>query len=89
MRIAIIGPNLWDQSKGLFHVHSAECRDGLNGRKYPLEYRMEVEVDAPREAVEFIYSDHAGDHGYEPGMPEYDAFIAENVGDFHFHNCCR
>jgi hypothetical protein len=87
-KITVIGPNLYDQRTGIFHVHAADCRDGWNARKYPISERMDMDADTVTEVLEFIYSDHAGDHGYVPGMPEYDAYIAECRSDFHFHRCC-
>lgn len=87
MKVAIIGPNLYDQSKGTFHVHTASCRDGKNGRKYPLSYRHEYEAASRFDVAESVYSDHAGDYGYEPGSAEYDDYIADTVIDFYFHGC--
>jgi hypothetical protein len=37
MKVRILGPNLDDQTKGQFHVHSKDCRDAKHygpGRKY-------------------------------------------------------
>jgi hypothetical protein len=89
MKLAIIGPNLFDQTKGSFHVHSADCRDGKNGRKYPLDMRTEVELSSQFEVSEFIYSDCAGDHDYKPGTPEFKKYIEGCTSDFYFHNCCK
>jgi hypothetical protein len=87
MKVAIIGPNLYDQTKGSFHVHTASCRDGKNGRKYPLAYRHEDEVVSRFDVADSVYSDHAGDYGYRPGDVEYDDYIADTVSDFYFHGC--
>jgi hypothetical protein len=85
--VAVIGPNLWDQSKGLFHIHSASCRDGLNPRKYPQSERHEVEISSQFDVLEFIYADHAGDDGHEPGSEGYINYLKDCGSDFYFHNC--
>lgn len=90
MRVAIIGPDLYDQSKGTFHVHSAECRDGKNARKYPLVYRHEQEAASAEDVVKDVYQDQIySDHGIEEGTPEEDAIVAEYLHDFYFHNCTK
>ncbi len=88
MKVAIIGPNLYDQSKGSFHVHTASCRDGKNGRKYPLIYRHEVEVDSRHDVAEFIGEDFLSDYGIEPGSQEaFDYIESDWVPEFYFHGC--
>lgn len=86
MNITLIGPNLRDQSKGIFHVHAAGCRSS-HGRQYDGAERMDLEVDTATDVIEWVYEDHAGDYGYEPGSPEFEQFIDECSTDFHFHAC--
>ena len=55
--VVIVGPNLQDQSKGSFHVHSEGCRD-----LHKAVYRFEeidwvTEVSSVQEIVEAIYGD--------------------------------
>ncbi len=83
--IAVIGPNLYDQSKGAFHAHTAECRDGKNGRKYPLSERMEVEVASRDEATLFLF-DCIVDEYVADGYTEEGA-IADLQQDIYFHAC--
>ena len=73
--VAVIGPNLYDQSKGQFHVHTAECRDGKNGRKYPLQNRHELEVDSKLDVALDIYDWMDDDE------------VRDEVGEFYFHAC--
>lgn len=88
MKVAIIGPNLYDQSKGSFHVHTASCRDGKNGRKYPLSYRHEEEVASRFDVADSVYGDiAAGDYGYEPGSAEHTDYVEDTLSDFYFHGC--
>ena len=53
--VVIVGPNLQDQSKGSFHVHSEGCRD-----LHKAVYRFEeidwvTDVSSVQEIVETIY----------------------------------
>ena len=85
--VAIIGPNLYDQSKGQFHVHSETCRDGLNPRKYPLAYRwVEQQVSSVWDVLVLVYGDIACD-STEPDSPEWEAYIEQTRSEFHFHGC--
>lgn len=87
MKLAVIGPNLHDQSKGSFHVHTAECRDGKNPRKYPLDERRIVDADTRYAVSEHIYADVACDE-HEHGSDGYKQAIESYISDFYFHNCC-
>lgn len=88
--VAIIGPNLYDQSKGTFHVHTAECRDGHNARKYPPGARWEVEVDSRVEVSMLVYEDVIGsDYDLDLDSPEALAMAEEYLTDFYFHACVR
>ena len=90
INVAIIGPNLFDQSKGSFHVHSAECKDGKNGRKYPLAYRHEIELPSRLEVVYFVYENQIfSDNGLEDGSPEAQELAEEYLSDFYFHGCVK
>jgi hypothetical protein len=80
MDVVICGPNLVNQTKGQFHVHTAECGD-LDKMKrrepaYRPENRMAIEADSRQEIVEWLYDDHMTeeerDRGTTPDWREYD-----------------
>jgi len=80
MRVTIHGPNLNDQSKGSFRVHTAACRDNkwerrVNGSWDPLTFDVASRLDA----VEVIYCDV---------MDERDQTADDYLHDFHFAPCC-
>jgi hypothetical protein len=80
MKLTIHGPNLNDQSKGSFHVHTADCRDNrkevrYNGSDNPYTGDFDSVIDV----VEFIYSDIIAENP--------DQSIDEYVLDFHFAPC--
>jgi DNA polymerase IIIc chi subunit len=84
MQVTIHGPNLNDQSKGTFHVHTAACRDNrkevvYNGSELP----WTIEAASVIEVVEAVYADQMAEH--QPGEKWADP---ENyVSDFHFAPC--
>lgn len=58
MQVTIHGPNLLDQSKGTFHIHTAACRDNdkeiaRNGSEHP----WTIEADDKHQVVEEVYGD--------------------------------
>lgn len=80
MDVVICGPNLVNQTKGQFHVHTADCSD-LDKMKrrepaYRPENRMAIEADSRQEIVEWLYDDHMTeeerDRGTTPDWREYD-----------------
>lgn len=78
--VGICGPNLRDQSKGQFHVHSADCRDlRLYGPDAALrgEVPWFADVTDRAGAVYEVYADQIGE-----GSP-YDACRQ----DLHFAPC--
>ena len=82
MQVTIHGPNLNDQSKGTFHVHTAECRDNSwevrsNGSDHPSTIDAETVLDV----VEFIYCDSIAEHP--------PSTVEDYVGDFHFAPCLK
>lgn len=86
MNVAIIGPNLYDQSNGTFHVHAATCRDGYNARKYPAGARWEVEASSQVEVSTLVYEDViVSDHGLDLDSPEALDMAEEYLTDFYFH----
>lgn len=52
--VTIHGPNLADQSKGDFHVHSASC---LDNKKYRGSAPWTATFDSIEELTEELYSD--------------------------------
>lgn len=82
MKLKIHGPNLNDQTKGTFHVHTAGCRDNkwevtANGSDHP----MAIDADTIEDVVEYIYSDHIAE-----GSMKLDASA---IADFHFAPCVK
>jgi hypothetical protein len=82
MKLTIHGPNLNDQTKGTFHVHTARCRDNkwevtANGSEYP----STIDADTVEDVVEYIYSDHIAE-----GSMKLDASA---IADFHFAPCVK
>jgi hypothetical protein len=80
MDVVICGPNLTNQTKGQFHVHTADCAD-LDKMKrrepaYRPENRMAIEADSRQEIVEWLYDDHMTEEererGTTPDWREYD-----------------
>jgi hypothetical protein len=80
MDVVICGPNLVNQTKGQFHVHTVDCGD-LDKMKrrepaYRPENRMVIEADSRQEIVEWLYDDHMTeeerDRGTTPDWREYD-----------------
>jgi hypothetical protein len=86
MKVRILGPNLYDQTKGQFHVHSKDCGDAKHygpGRKYggDADYGWVVDVDSRVEVVECVYS-HQLDENPEVKPEDW-------LYDFHFAPCVK
>lgn len=79
MLLKIQGPNLRDQSKGTFHVHSADCADNA---KYEEDcYTYPLDLDSMLAVEDHIYGPDAGDFDLDnPGDWLYD---------FHFMPCTK
>lgn len=80
MDVVILGPNLNNQNKGQFHVHTADCAD-LDKMKrrepaYRPENRMAIDAGSRQEIVEWLYDDHMREEelerGNTPDWREYD-----------------
>ncbi|HEY5447020.1 MAG TPA: hypothetical protein VIJ87_21655, partial [Pyrinomonadaceae bacterium] len=54
MKLTIFGPNLRDQSKGVFIVHAADCKD-CKKLKHEEQYTGDFETRA--DAAELMYGD--------------------------------
>lgn len=85
MKVRIHGPNLYDQSKGQFHVHSADCGDnrkyGPGGKLGGDDPGWVVEVESLEEVVLEVYADHLDEN---PGVKPLDW-----VDEFHFAPCVK
>jgi hypothetical protein len=75
MLVAIIGPNLPDQSNGDFHVHAASCSDVHKYHKLLVDI---VEINSLQDIVENVYCDIIADN---------DGNWQDYVNDFHFLPC--
>jgi len=85
MRVTIHGPNLHDQSKGDFRVHTADCRDNkwerrVNGSYDPLT----IDATSRLDVAEFMYSDHMAEHTDDSPWAKPESYLPE----FHFAPCC-
>lgn len=90
MQLTIVGPNLIDQSKGTFHVHTKGCADLRKG-----QYRMlsrdafsNEEHESVQSVVESFYGPDAGsfyEESFGDDIPE-DAW-KHYEGDFWFAPC--
>lgn len=81
MQVTICGPNLYDQSKGQFHVHAAGCADLQRGARREPEYAngWTIEASTRDEVGDEIYADHIAEGSMEPGQGQFDC---------HFFPCC-
>lgn len=92
-RVAVMvhGPNLRDQSKGQFHVHTIECKDNAkeirnNGSEYP----MKIEVESRLDVVEDVYHDQLNEQPDDDNGPNREATKRSWLdGEFHFAPCCK
>lgn len=91
MRVAIAGPNLRDQSKGTFHVHSADCADLKRTNKEP-EYADAWVIDASgyRDVTFAVYADHIAENFWETEDIDKltDDEISSYINDFYYFPCC-
>jgi hypothetical protein len=94
MDVRICGPNLWDQTKGTFHVHADGCRDlaryGPNksmGGDVPGEQEMLVKDATMIDVVESVYANQLDETATEEDSRE--TIREEWVSDFYFHACCQ
>lgn len=89
MKVAICGPNLRDQSRGQFHVHTVDCKDLTRMQKQEPEYlpghRMEFDVESKQQAVEYVYCDHIDEN---EGNPPWDTWTAY-LDEFYFFPCVK
>jgi hypothetical protein len=78
MQLAVFGPNLRDQSKGTFHVHTADCADC---RRYRDEERLDMDANTREAVVLEIYppEDFDYDIATEFGMYASDVWFAPCV----------
>jgi len=79
--IVILGPNLADQSKGSFHVHSAGCADIKRNRLYKSrefdsDKRNVQDFDSEKQVAEYVYADM---------LDEND--MATLLSNIYFHAC--
>jgi hypothetical protein len=82
MQVTIHGPNLFDQSKGDFHVHAADCADNAkevkhNGSVSP----WIIEASSIEDIVRGIYADFIDGNDRDP----WESFS----GDVHFAPCVK
>lgn len=82
MRVAILGPNLADQSRGDFHVHAAGCSDigkvrflsGIAKR----DCSWEMEASSLTEIVDAVYP-----------PDQFECESGEYMQEFHFAPCVK
>lgn len=87
--VTIIGPNLYDQSKGQFHVHAKGCSDIARDPKHygyaSAAPHMEAEAKSEEDVAGFVYCDVMDEA--EPGSrwTKAEAYVDE----FHFAPCVQ
>lgn len=84
MKVAIIGPNLLDQTRGGIHIHKFGCAD-THKREYRFhraDTKHAVDVDTRNECVTYVYD--PGDFDYdEDNANEIEAYAS----DIYFYPC--
>lgn len=85
MRVVIVGPNLYDQSRGQFHVHAEGCadlqRDPDMRESIATQGGITLDAGTRLDVEESIYGPEAGDFD----RPHRGAWLDE----FHFAPCCK
>lgn len=87
--VAIVGPNLLDQTKGDFHVHAAGCRD-LKKAEYRLHRRdtdNALEVGSVKDVIEYIYADIIDQDIQEGNIPDTEDAWENYLVSVHFFPC--
>ena len=92
MKVTIQGPNLRDQSRGQFHVHSMTCADnrryGPDKQYGGEEGAWSIEVKSKMDVSQDVYCDVLSDQGLTPEDPEGRAILRSWLSDFWFAPCC-
>jgi len=87
MNVTIYGPNLNDQTKGTFHVHSEGCQHSKHygpGTKFGGEDNgWTVKVDSKLDVARDVYP--PGDFEWDGTLEQSDSYI----NDFHWAPCTR
>jgi hypothetical protein len=82
MRVTVFGPNLYDQSKGQFHAHAADCGDCKHyghGRKFGGESGWTIEAASKDDVVGEVYDDMIYANDREP--------LEDYRSEIHFAPC--
>lgn len=84
MKVVIIGPNLFKQDKGQFHVHAAGCGDiARDPKRYgyvEAAPHMPCDVATKAAAAEYVYCDIIAERGGDETGLDY-------LDEFHFAPC--
>jgi hypothetical protein len=92
MKLTILGPNLPDQRKGTFHVHTADCADLKRGqyRMVSRYEKMTEEHNSQRSVVESIYGPAGGSFYEEQWGDDIPADAWTHYeGEFWFAPCTK
>jgi hypothetical protein len=81
MNVIVCGPNLIDQSKGQFHVHTAGCADLTRSNEPSYYSGWPIEAQSKVEVVEWIYEDIIAEN------PGHKATDHAYMSDVHFFPC--
>jgi hypothetical protein len=86
-RVIVIGPNLYNQKLGQFHVHAKGCADI---RRDPKRYgydatapHMAMEAETLIDVVNYVYSDIIAENASDSHWAKPEAYLDE----FHFAPC--
>lgn len=81
MKVTIHGPNLHDQSKGDFRVHTEACRDNQKEIRYNgSEGPWTIDADSEQDVAEALYADH---------IAEGSTTLEGALGSIYFAPCVR
>ena len=87
MKVYVHGPNLNDQRKGTFHVHTAECGDnrhyGPEGKFGGERDAMPIDAEDSDDVIVYVYADQIAE---QPEIERED-YINMLFSDFWFAPC--
>lgn len=89
MEVVIIGPNLYNQKLGQFHVHAKSCADiDRDPKRYGYQQagpHMYMEAEKEVDVAEYVYADHMAESEDDSDYAKAEAYLSE----FHFAPCVK
>jgi hypothetical protein len=93
-RVAVIGPNLYDQTKGSFHVHAEDCGDIKHygrHRKFGGDYDPKydnIDAETYADVAIYVYDNGILDEMQYDGTT-FEEAVNECLTDFWFAPCVK